>query len=411
MIRRLKNYAHLFLAFIAGAINGFPARRLTIIGVTGTDGKTTTVNLIYHILKSAGYKAAMISTVGAAIGGKTYDVGFHVTTPSPFELQRYIKKAADDGSEFLILETTSHALDQYRVFGIHFKVSGLTNITHEHLDYHKTYDQYVKAKMKLFTNSEHAIIGREDDSYEKVKQYLEEHKITFTTYGLANGDITSKNYPFKINLLGDFNTLNTLAAIGVCRQLQVEDAEIRDALLHFKPPLGRQELVYDKEFRVMVDFAHTPNSFLEILPEVRKITKGRLIHVFGAAGKRDFTKRPKMGAASAQYADIIILTAEDPRNEKIEEINQDIMSGITDPAFIVAEEYSKITLSPHKKYIFQIPDRKKAIEFAIRIAHKNDFVITTGKSHEKSMNYGKKEESWDEFAAVESGLKKRKNLS
>lgn len=410
MIRRLKNYSHFLRALFACLIYGFPSRRLTVIGVTGTDGKTTTVNIIYHILKNAGQKVAMVSTVGAAIGDKTYDVGFHVTTPSPFALQKYIKQAADNGNKYLILETTSHALDQYRAYGIHFAIAVLTNITHEHLDYHKTYERYITAKMKLFKYSDLGIVSCEDQSFPQVEKYLTKHAIPFVTYGLKNGDITPLTYPMKSNLLGNFNTLNILAAIAVCKKLNIDDAEIRDAIISFTPPKGRQEIVFKNDFSVMVDFAHTPNSFLEILPTVRSMTKGKLIHVFGAAGKRDISKRPKMGEAASRYDDIIILTSEDPRNEDIKDINHDIMKGVGKD-FVIDEEYSKIKIEKRKKYLFQIADRKKAIEFAIQIAQKDDFVITTGKSHEKSMNYGNGEEHWDEFAAVNEGLKKKGNIS
>jgi UDP-N-acetylmuramoyl-L-alanyl-D-glutamate--2,6-diaminopimelate ligase len=149
MWQKIKNYYHLFQAVIANIVYGFPGRKAIVIGVTGTDGKTTTASLIYHILKSAGQKVSMITSVGAYIGNKVYDIGFHVTTPSPFGLQRYLKKAVDAGIKYIILETTSHALDQYRIWGIDYKIGVLTNITHEHLDYHKTYEDYARTKFKL----------------------------------------------------------------------------------------------------------------------------------------------------------------------------------------------------------------------------------------------------------------------
>ena len=157
MWQKIKNVYHLGIAFIANIWFRFPSRKIVVIGVTGTDGKTTTTSLIYHILHYAGYNASMVSSVGAIIGGKNYDTGFHVTTPSPFAIQRFIKKAVEVGSKYLVLETTSHALDQFRVFGVKFDVGVLTNVTHEHLDYHKTYQNYVKAKAKLLNMSRVAI--------------------------------------------------------------------------------------------------------------------------------------------------------------------------------------------------------------------------------------------------------------
>ncbi|OGH12163.1 MAG: hypothetical protein A2857_03245 [Candidatus Levybacteria bacterium RIFCSPHIGHO2_01_FULL_36_15] len=421
MSRKLKNFYHLLEAIAANIIYGFPSRNIFIIGVTGTDGKTTTTSIIYHILKESGKKVAMISTVGAAIGNKTYDVGFHVTTPSSFGLQKYIKQAMDLGNKYLVLETTSHAIDQYRIFGIKFSMAVLTNITHEHLDYHKTYENYVKTKSKLLESAKIAIVNRDDESYQhfdskfkiqNAKLQLKNQK--WVTYGMKeNADINPDNFPFKTNLIGKFNKYNCLAAIAVCRELGINDDSIRKAILSFKAPIGRQEIIYNKDYIVMIDFAHTPNAFEEILPEARKIAKKRLIHVFGSAGLRDATKRPLMGKASAEYSDIIVLTAEDPRTESVEDINKQILEGISNSKFLISNEFSNpnLKIQKNKKYVFKIPDRKKAIEFAISIAQKGDLVICTGKSHEKSMNYGKGEESWDEFGVSRQAIKSKASLS
>ena len=421
MSRKLKNFYHLLEAIAANIIYGFPSRNIFIIGVTGTDGKTTTTSIIYHILKESGKKVAMISTVGAAIGNKTYDVGFHVTTPSSFGLQKYIKQAMDLGNKYLVLETTSHAIDQYRIFGIKFSMAVLTNITHEHLDYHKTYENYVKTKSKLLESAKIAIVNRDDESYQhfdskfkiqNAKLQLKNQK--WVTYGMKeNADINPDNFPFKTNLIGKFNKYNCLAAIAVCRELGINDDSIRKAILSFKAPIGRQEIIYNKDYIVMIDFAHTPNAFEEILPEARKIAKKRLIHVFGSAGLRDATKRPLMGKASAEYSDIIVLTAEDPRTESVEDINKQILEGISNSKFLISNEFSNpnLKIQKNKKYVFKIPDRKKAIEFAISIAQKGDLVISTGKSHEKSMNYGKGEKSWDEFGVSRQAIKSKASLS
>jgi UDP-N-acetylmuramoyl-L-alanyl-D-glutamate--2,6-diaminopimelate ligase len=410
VIRRIKNIYHLLQALIANVLYGFPSRKITVIGVTGTDGKTTTTSIIYHILKENNKKAAMISTVGAFIGSKKYDVGFHVTTPSPFGLQKYIRKAVDEGNEFLVLEVTSHGLDQNRSWGISYDIGVVTNVTHEHLDYHKTYEKYLQAKFKLLNNSKVWILNKDDDSYLHYNYlHKKQPKKRIITYGIKNqSDLSLKNFRFKTRLIGEFNTYNSLGAIAVSRYLELNDEGIRKALLTFSPPQGRQEVVYDKGFTVMVDFAHTPNSFYRILPEVKKLCKGRLIHVFGCAGLRDTSKRPLMGKASSAYADIIILTAEDPRTEPLSEINNEIKKGINGFTYDVDFNKQEDKKNDEKK-CFEIDDRKKAIQFAINFAKEGDYVITTGKSHEKSMNYGKGEEHWDEFGAVEEAIKKRKN--
>ncbi len=459
MWQRVKNIYHLANAVLANLWYGFPSRRLTVIGVTGTDGKTTTASLIYHILNSSGRNASMISSVGAIIGGKQYDVGFHVTTPSPWSLQKFIKEAITDSplplndssrpggdtqpfdenaslstvswqsnngstrtmkrsfrvkvrpeNNYLVLETTSHALDQYRVWGIKYDIGVLTNITHEHLDYHKTYDEYARTKVKLLKMARVAVVNRDDKSFSLISN-IKNQITNIVTYGMRkNADVNPKKFPFKTQLIGKFNIYNSLAAIVACRELGVSDSDIRSALNTFKPPIGREEIVYKNNFTVMIDFAHTPNAFEEILSSIRPSIKGRLIHVFGSAGLRDNTKRPIMGKISSMYSDIIILTAEDPRTESVEKINSEIESGILNSKFEIrnSKQFSKSEFSKiqnYKKYVFEIPDRKKAIEFAIKMARKGDFVITTGKSHEKSMNYGHGEVPWDEYSVVRKALK------
>src|SRR5258708_9127886 len=325
MLQKIKNIYHLCIAIFANVWFFFPSRKLTIIGVTGTDGKTTTVSLIYHILSESGYDVSMVSTVGAIIGGENYDVGFHVTNPEPFSLQRFIKKASEKG-RYLILEVTSHGLDQNRVYGIHFDIGVITNVTHEHLDYHKTYDRYLQTKLKLLFLANAAVINKDDASYQKIAHSIKEYpQKKWITYGItSSADITPSNFQFSSALIGEFNRYNILAAATVCKQLGLKDQAIRRGILTFTPPIGRQEIVYAKDFKVIVDFAHTPNAFEKILSSLRKSAKGRLIHVFGSAGQRAKTKRPLMGKISSQFSDIIIITAEDPRKEHIEDITLDI---------------------------------------------------------------------------------------
>ena len=401
MWQKTKNLYHLGIAIIANAWFNFPSKKLTIVGVTGTDGKTTTTSLIYHILKTAGFNSSMVTSVGAIIGGKTYDIGFHVTTPSSFSLQRFLNRAVVDGKDskpnFLVLETTSHALDQYRVFGIKFDVGVLTNVTHEHLDYHKTYENYLKAKSKLLKMSKIAIVNRDDESYGFLDGKLKIKNKKLITYGLsAPADVNPKVFPFKTDLIGEYNKYNVLAAISACRALGIENEVIRKAIGTFTPPKGRGDIVYKKDFSVMIDFAHTPNSIEQILKALRPVVKGRIIHVFGSAGARDESKRPIMGEMSAKYADVIILTAEDPRKEPVEKITNEIIGGIKNSELRIKNGT-----------LLKIEDRQKAIEAAIGMAKKGDFVLLTGKSHEKSMNYGHGEVAWDEYGVAKKALCKR----
>jgi UDP-N-acetylmuramoyl-L-alanyl-D-glutamate--2,6-diaminopimelate ligase len=394
MWQKIKNVYHLGMAIIANLVYNFPSKKLITIGVTGTDGKTTTVALVYHILKEAGFNSSMISTVGAIINNRKFDVGFHVTTPSPFALQKFLSKALvkkNNEKLYMVLETTSHSLDQHRTFGVNYDIGILTNVTHEHLDYHKTYENYVRAKTKLLQRSKVAIVNIDHkQSYEIIKELLRDYKGKIVTYGRSkNADINPIKFPFKTKMIGDFSVYNCLAAIAAVKSLGVKDSIIRKAILSFKPPIGREEIVYKKRFSVMIDFAHTPNAFRNILTAVRPKVKGRIIHVFGAAGLRDQTKRPIMGKTSSKYVNVIFLTSEDPRTELVAEINAKIKSGITNK----------------KVKIFEISDRKEAIREAIKIAKKDDLVLITGKSHEKSMNYGHGETPWDEFEVVKEALR------
>ncbi len=414
MWQKAKNVYHLFIAVFANTWFLFPSKSITIIGVTGTDGKTTTVSLIYHILKSSGLKASMISSVEAMINNKKYSLPFHVTTLPPFALQKFIKMAClpagrtisknkiRKGKNYLVLEVTSHALDQFRVFGTKFDIGVITNVSREHLDYHKTYEEYVEAKLRLFEMSKIAVLNKDDRSFKSIKPKLKKlGKIDrVVTYGMGSAsDINPNNFKFDSKLFGDFNKYNILAGGAVARLLSIKDEKIREAILSFEAPIGRQEIVYDKNFKIMIDFAHTPNSFNEILNSLRKNFKGRIIHVFGSAGQRDRSKRPQMGKISSNYSDIMVITAEDPRSESIEKITEDILSAVKDSRKRIG------------KTIFKIPDRQEAIDRAIGMARNNDLVLITGKAHETSMNLGRGEEPWSEYDAVKKALGKRDDKS
>ncbi len=391
MWQKIKNIYHFFIAFFCNLLFFFPGKSLKVIGVTGTDGKTTTVNLIYHILKTNGKKVSMISSLGAVIGNKAYPIGFHVTTPEPFLLQKLLFKAKRAGNEYFVLEVTSHSLDQNRVWGVPFEIGVITNLTSEHLDYHKTYDNYVKTKEKLLKIAKVAVANKDDGAY----QLLSHAKNTkdssnWITYGFDEGsEVNLQNFDLKnVDIFGEFNKYNILAAVSVCRKLGLSDEEIRKALMSFDLPKGRLDFVYKGGFVVMIDFAHTPNAFEQLLKSLRPIVKGKIIHVFGSAGERDSQKRPYLGDISMSFSDIVILTTEDPRSEDVNTIIEEIDSGIDSP----------------KAQVLKIVDRKQAITAAIGMAKKNDLVLITGKAAENSMNLGQGEEPWDEYEVVENIL-------
>lgn len=383
---------HLPRAILANIIYGFPARGLKVIGVTGTDGKTTTVNMIYQVLKTAGKKVSMVSTINAVIGGKAYDTGFHVTSPDPMMVQKFAKIAKEKGDEYLVLEVTSHALDQYRFWGIKFDVGVVTNITEEHLDYHKTMENYLNTKLKLVKNVKYAIVN----SNLKTK-YLNKKMITF---GLNQGDFNQDQVKLKLKVPGDYNIENGLAALSVAFILGIEKKIAQKALEDFKGITGRMEEVKNnKGIKIFIDFAHTPNALEQALRSLSsqissgKLTKGKLIAVFGSAGKRDVEKRSLMGQTAGKLADLVVVTAEDPRGE-LKTINEQIVRG--------AESAGKVM----NKDLFIVEDRSQAIAFAIsKVAQKGDTVGIFGKGHEASMNLdGKKEIPWSDKEAVEKVL-------
>jgi len=397
-VQEIKNFFHLILAGLANIYYEFPSRHIKVIGITGTDGKTTTTHLIYHILKYAGKKVSMISTVAAIADDKKFETGFHTTTPNPFFIQKLLKSAVNRKDEYFILETTSHALDQNRVFGINFFIGILTNVTHEHLDYHVSYPDYLETKAKLLLSSKTAIINKDDCSFNQIKQILNKKDIKFLTYGWK------KKADFKMNFdlnLTDFNKSNYLAAYSVCKILGLSDNIFLQSLSTFQLPPGRLDLVYDRDFKIIIDFAHTPNAIGQVLKAVREIhfkKKGRLIHVFGSAGLRDCSKRSLMGKASGQYSDLVILTEEDYRTEDPLKICQQIAKGLKDKGFkFIHKEQLNQKL---KKAYSIIIDRNQAIQKAVEIVSSGDVIVTTGKGHEQSLCRGKKEYQWSEYDAV-----------
>lgn len=393
MLRSLKGLGHLLIAIFSVLWYRFPSRRLTVIGVTGTDGKTTTATLIYEILKAAGRKTSIITSVHAVIADKEYDTGFHVTTPSAWCVQKYLREAVNHGDTHMVLEVTSHGLGQYRVWGIPFAVGMITNVTHEHLDWHGNFENYLMTKLSLLFNAKVAVVNRDErDLYRRAKKFLSDGRIV--TYGLGKtAKVNPRIYPFKTKLIGEFNKSNILAALAVTVEaLGVNKTTALASIASFRGVPGRMEIVVNKPFQVIIDFAHTPNGLAQALPSAKKLTARRLIHVFGAAGLRDNLKRPKMGEISSRYADIIVLTEEDYRTEDAEKILDQIASGIHSG-----------------KTFYRYHNRQEAINFAIGLAKPGDTVILTGKAHEKSLCRGKIECPWDEYEAVKKAFRERKS--
>src|SRR3989344_5457659 len=384
----INNFWHLPNAVLANNKYGFPSRKIKIIGVTGTDGKTTTTNMIYRMLKDAGKKVSMVSTINAEIGGKTYDTGFHVTNPDPGMLQKFISQAVKAGDEYLVLEVTSHGLDQFRAWGVNFNIGVITNITHEHLDYHKTRENYFQAKSKLIKNVQVAVLNFDEKHFVRLSKITSCKVLSFGFNKKA--DFNPENFPLKLKIPGDYNILNALAAACVGEQLNIDKQTIKKTMESFSSLEGRMNEISNKKgIKIIVDFAHTPNALEGALKALRGQTKGLLISVFGSAGARDTEKRGLMGEVSARLADITVITAEDPRGE-LDKISQQILEG------------SQKSGGKLGKNVFIEGDREKAIEFAINtLAKKGDTVGIFGKGHEKSMNIdGKSEKPWSDKEAV-----------
>jgi len=429
--KTINTFKHLPVAFFANLINFWPSRKLKIIGVTGTDGKTTTTRIIYSLLKEAGFKTAFVSTISAKIGDEEISTGLHITSPSSWKLQKLLKKMVDQKVEYVVLETTSHGLDQNRFWGIHFEVGVITNVTNEHLDYHKSWDNLLLSKSILLKNSKVVVLNKDDRSFDKLKGIIGSKKIF--TYSLkqeadfkAAGIVTeidktkfnlkNKNKLISLTspLIGKFNVSNQLAAIAVARFFDVDYKIIEKAMKQIGSILGRLEFINNrKRLKIVVDFAHTPNALKNTLGLLREFVKKgqRLIVVFGAAGLRDFNKREDMGKIAGKLADFAVLTSEDPRTEDPKTIINQIGSGcrFSNMKKLGIAKSLLVKKKEIKKGYFSIINRQDAINFAIRnLARPHDIVVMCGKGHERSMCFGTTEYPWSEHNAVKIALKEKK---
>ncbi|MBK8821207.1 MAG: UDP-N-acetylmuramoyl-L-alanyl-D-glutamate--2,6-diaminopimelate ligase [Anaerolineales bacterium] len=409
------------LTFLAAAFYNWPARKLTVIGVTGTDGKTTTSNILYKILIAAGIRAGMISTVNAVIGDEVLDTGFHVTTPDAHDVQRYLAKMVDSGLTHVVLETTSHGWSQHRVDACEFDIGVVTNITHEHFDEHGSYENYRAAKARLFSSLERTkeklagnprlgVINRDDRSFEFLNEFIKTKKLN---YGLGHSaDVRAENVQYsasgieftavakdfrvevKSDLVGAYNVSNCLAALtAAVYGLGVDPETAARGIAALDGIPGRMEQIkLGQNFIAIVDFAHTPNALKVALEAGRKMTQGRVISIFGSAGLRDKEKRRMMAETSIELADLSILTAEDPRTESLDGILEEMAEGARSKGGREGETF------------WRIADRGEAIKFALRLAREGDIVLSCGKGHEQSMCFGKTEYLWDDRTAMRSAL-------
>lgn len=415
MWQKSKNIYHLSQSLLTNMYYGFPARKLSVIGVTGTSGKTTTTLMIYELLKAAGYKVSVLSTLKAIIGGEEYDTGFHVTTPDPHVLPKYMQQAVENGDTHFVLEVSSHALDQNRCAFVSFKIGVLTSLAHEHLDYHKTIENYATAKFKLLHSAEEAVVPTDlfrsqyfsnAVSLRKVVQYGKiAHKVK--TFGLTEGDETQKKWKLHLGMPGDVNTLNSLAAASVGSMLGIDRKKIKRALESFPGVPGRfEEIPNIRNLRIIIDFAHKPDALEAVLLFAQGMVKkgSKIIVMYGCASERDTQKRPMMGKISAKIADITVLTDEDSRYEDSMKIINEIAQGcILAGAKGLPRAESR---EPRADHIFyKIPDRRDAIDFIInKLAKKGDVILLCGKGHEQSMNYKGVERPWSEHEAVRKAL-------
>ncbi len=411
----IEPYGHLLEAVTFETINGFPAKDLKIIGVTGTNGKTSTCYLIHRMLHEAGFKVGLMTTVGYGVGDDIKPQVEHMTTVGVPLLMKRIKSMKQEGMEWLVLETTSHALAQNRVWGIPFSVAVMTNITHEHLDYHKTFERYRDAKRKLFklTNKNVSglrvgVVNAEDPSAELFAGDIAKPML----YGIMKGDVRAENVKLdsdgvsytvryeeqvlKIhcNLPGSFNVYNSLAAICVGESLGLTSEQIERGIDALKGVEGRMQTINEgQDFAVIVDFAHTPDSFEKLFEDIKPVVKGKLIALFGSAGRRDVEKRAVQGRLAGKYADEVIVTEEDDRDIDGQKIMDQIAGG--------AEEAGKIK----DKDLFLVHDRTEAIRFALSRAKKGDTVLLLGKGHEKTIERADGVYPWNEIETAHNELK------
>jgi UDP-N-acetylmuramoyl-L-alanyl-D-glutamate--2,6-diaminopimelate ligase len=406
--------------WLCAAWKGFPSRRMALVGVTGTDGKTTTSILTHAMLEAAGHNAGLVTTVNARFGGEELDTGLHTTTPDPPDVQHYLTRMLEAGATHAVLEVTSHGLEQHRVAGCDFDVAVVTNVTHEHLDFHGSLEAYQRAKTRLFEGLSRsfrkpgvekvAVLNRDDDSFRYLSPIPAERQVVYARTGPA--DVTAgaiEHAPdatrltlhlpagavrVETPLVGEFNVSNILAAVAAGVALGLPTDAIVAGIAAVRGVPGRMERIdAGQSFLAIVDFAHTPYALKAALETAREMTGGRVIAVFGCAGLRDREKRAWMGRVAGELADVVVVTAEDPRTEDLDEIMA--------ASVAAAQEAGK----REGEDVFRVRDRGQAIRFACELARPGDMVIACGKGHEQSMCFGSTEYPWDDREAMRRALR------
>jgi UDP-N-acetylmuramoyl-L-alanyl-D-glutamate--2,6-diaminopimelate ligase len=412
-----KNFYHLVQAVAANVMYGFPSKKLKVIGVTGTDGKTTTTQMITKIFQEAGKKVAMASTINFVVDDAEEKNLSHFTTTSAFSLQKFISQAVETGCEYLILETSSHSLDQYRVWGVEYKTAVVTNVTREHLDYHGTMENYRKVKMMLFDivskNNGVSIVNADMESPDDFLNFEMSRKFAYSMkknkpknginfvqatdieLGIDGSKFKIGDIVHELHIAGDFNIENALAASCVGLSEGIEQETIKEALGKIKGVAGRLESIQnDLGMHIIVDFALTPNALEKLYGTLFKTKKtfGKIIAVFGACGDRDKGKRPIIGEVVSKYADVVIVTTDEPYHEKPIQIIKEIAGGVTNKT--------------RDLNLFLIEDRREAIRKALRIAAADDVIVLTGMGNFESMVVGDKKIPWNDRKVVEEELQK-----
>ena len=391
-----------YYSILASRYYGNPTKSLKMIAATGTNGKTTTANIIQHILNSTGHKCGYIGTSGYDVCGRVYEA--HLTTPYQMDLYRYFREMADNGAEYCVMEASSQALSQHRFTGEHFVCGIFTNLTQDHLDWHCTMENYYKAKRSLFKCCEYGVINTGDKWGKRLYDELYTAKSGIKLVSVRSDDLADffsvniklkaggvsywlssaqdeKSYPVSFAMPGRFNVENSLCAAAACRCAGIDIGEVTKALSTVKGVCGRSEVLYDGKFTVICDYAHTEDGLRKILSTLREFVKNRLIVVFGAAGERDAGKRKAMGECVAEYADIAVVTSDNPRFEDPQTIIDMVLEGFEDKSGVKA-----------------VVDRYEAIKTAVDMAEEGDVIALCGKGHE---NYQVIGDNYMEFSEHE----------
>lgn len=393
---------HLGQSVVANIQYGFPARDLKIVAITGTNGKTTTAHYIASILEAAGYKVGLSTTARFKIGDKEWDNDQNMTVTQSFALARLLKQMKEAGCEWVVLEVTSHSLEQHRVWGIPIHSAVITNLTQDHLDYHQTMDEYAAAKGRLLKYAKvNAILNHDDQWFKYFLQLANQHKFTYGSHREADVRILRANLrangakiKFRyghdmgeviadLKLTGKFNVYNALAAAAFGYGLELNSNLVKRGLESLKAVPGRMEaVVAGQKFSVIVDYAHTPDAFRNIFETLRSLTRGKLIVVFGATGDRDKAKRPLMGSIAARNCEIVIVSDDDPYTEDVAIIRKEVLAGARH--------------ANSKAKILEVGDRRKAIARAFELATGGDTVAILGLGHQHYRVVGDKKEAWDD---------------